>query len=149
VNFEIIHIHKNQIDQIKPLWEKLNSIHQNKSPYFKSHYESFTFEKRAEKFINTNDDHILIETAKTEGGICGYCISTINNNVGEIESLYVSEKMRSNGIGTILVNNSLEWMKKRACNKIQVSVSYGHESVFDFYQKFGLYPRLTYLQLNT
>ncbi len=38
--------------------------------------------------------------------------------------------------------------KENCCKQIVVSVASGHESVFEFYQKFNFYPKMTYLQLN-
>ncbi len=80
--------------------------------------------------------------------MCGYCISAITNETGEIESLYLTEDVRGKGLGETLCSCAVEWMKKRNCKKIQVSVSYGHEEVFGFYQKLGFYPRMTMLQLK-
>ena len=78
----------------------------------------------------------------------GYCISTVNHTVGEIDSLFVEEDYRRHGYGGMLVDHSLSWMKRKGCTTIRVAVADGHESVFGFYQQFGFYPRLTYLQLK-
>ena len=148
MSYEIIQIDKNQMEIIKPLWEELNKIHLQESPYFKNHYESFTFSKRTEKFYTVPKENIRIEIIKRDSCICGYCISTIIDEIGELDSIFISEKERGNGLGEILVKNTITWMKKRKCKKIQVSISYGHESVFSFYQKLGFYPKLTYLQIK-
>jgi ribosomal protein S18 acetylase RimI-like enzyme len=78
----------------------------------------------------------------------GYCIATINDSIGEIDSIFVESGFRKYGLGSSLVENSIQWLKTNNCKKIMVGVASGHESVFEFYQKFDFYPRMTYLQLK-
>ena len=42
----------NEIDLLKPLWEKLNQHHMEKTTIFKKHYEKFTFDERKRQLIN-------------------------------------------------------------------------------------------------
>jgi ribosomal protein S18 acetylase RimI-like enzyme len=136
-----------ELPKIKKLWEKLNAVHLSESRHFQEHYRTFTFEKRCEKFLEMSPENIRIEVATAdESEPVGYCISTFERHVGEIESLYLEPEIRKNGIGGRLVENAIAWLKANGCEKIQVSVAEGHESVFRFYEKFGFYPRLTILQ---
>lgn len=146
MSYTIRLLSKEALSLLKPLWEKLNEIHLHDSPHFKNFYEAFTFEKRIVSFDTIMPDNMLIQAVEHEGEICGYCISAVTNETGEIESLYLDEKARGKGLGETLCRNAIEWMKKRNCKKIQVSVSYGHEEVFGFYEKLGFYPRMTMLQ---
>lgn len=141
-------ISKTQLNLIKELWEKLNIIHLNDSNYFKDHYQTFTFEKRCEKFNLIDDNNIRIEIIEDRGKLLGYCISTIENGNGEIDSLFVEEQYRKYGYGSQLLENAVKWFKHNNCNKIVVSVAEGHESVFEFYKKHKFYPRFTYLYLK-
>jgi GNAT superfamily N-acetyltransferase len=143
-------IGKNQINRIKSLWNKLNEMHLKDSHYFKDHYKKFTFEERCKKFDEIEDNNIRIELIiDANEVIVGYCISTIDKSMGEIDSLFfIEENYRKYGYGSQLVENSINWLKSRNCNKIMVAVAEGHESVFGFYQKFGFYPRMTYLQMK-
>lgn len=148
MSYEIIRLDKKNLKRVESLWKKLNELHLQESPYFKEHYESFSFSERSKKLLSVPDDDLLIEIIRNDQKVCGYCISSIINKTGEIESLFILEEDRGNGLGEILVERSITWLKSRKCKKIQVSVSYGHESVFGFYKKFGLFPRLTYLQMK-
>ncbi len=148
MNYKFKNIKLEHLPIIKPLWEKLNDIHFNDANYFKEHYRKFTFEKRCEKLNKLDDDNIFLEIVETNNGsLIGYCISTVINSVGEIESVFVEEEHRKSGIGKQLINNSTRWLKNNNCSRIIVSVAEGHESIFSFYEGFGFYPRLTYLQL--
>lgn len=148
MSYTIRTLSKNDLALLKPLWEKLNEIHLHDSPHFKNFYEAFTFEQRIVSFDTIKADNLLIQIVEVDGKIFGYCISTITNETGEIESLYLEESVRGNGLGETLCRNAIEWMKKRSCKKFEVSVSYGHEGVFGFYEKLGFYPRMTMLQLK-
>ena len=48
-----------EIEIIKPLWEKLNLIHLDKSVYFKSKYEKFTFDKRMNSIYKKAEKGII------------------------------------------------------------------------------------------
>jgi len=148
VESKLLIVEKTQIARIKTLWEKLNEIHLKDSNYFKDHYLAFTFEQRCEKFNEIEDCNIRIELLLDNNKEVGYCISTIEKNIGEIDSLFIEEEYRHNGYGQSLVENSIKWLELNNCEKIVVSVAEGHESVFDFYKKFKFYPRMTYLQLK-
>lgn len=143
-----ITIEKTQLYQIKKLWEKLNEIHLNDSHYFKGHFKKHTFEERCEKFINISDDNIRIEVIIDGNEIKGYCISTIDKGIGEIDSIFIENKYQGFGYGNKLVENSVNWLKENNSKKIVVTVAEGHEKVFDFYKRFKFFPRLTYLEMQ-
>jgi ribosomal protein S18 acetylase RimI-like enzyme len=141
-------LNKNQIHNIQELWEKLNETHLIDSIHFKDHYKSFTFNQRCDKFNHIPEDNIRIEILQDKDIYVGYCISTIDNITGEIDSLFIEPNYRKYGFGSELVKNSMNWFKINKCRKIIVAVAAGHESVFAFYQKFNFYPRTTYLELK-
>ncbi len=137
-----------RINEIKPLWEKLNQIHLDDTIYFTEHYQNFTFEKRAGKWSGMEEDQLLILVAETENHeIIGYCISTIDGiKQGEIDSLFVEPEFRSQQIGRELVLRSLGWLHENECEPIRLAVSFGHEGVIEFYEKLGFFPRMTILE---
>ncbi len=90
-------------------------------------------------------DH-RIEVAKADVKIVGYCLTTINNGSAEIESIHIENSYRRKKIGENLIKNALKWINDKNISKIVVGVAAGNEEVFDFYKKFGFYPRTTILQ---
>ena len=144
--FEILS--KSRLPEIKPLWEKLNGMHGRESVYFKDFFAAFSFEKRISKFEETPEERIRVEVARTRDGACaGYCIATISpGQVGEIDSLFIEENYRGMGAGGALVRRGLKWMESRRCSRIVVGVAYGHESALPYYERFGFYPRVLYLE---
>ena len=66
--------------------------------------------------------------------------------MGEVESLFVEDAYRSEGIGTTLVIRGLAWMDHLGTVRKRVSVGEGNEAAWTFYRKFGFYPRMTVLE---
>lgn len=143
-------ISREELEIIRPLWVKLNEMHYGDSVYFKDHFASFTFEKRIVKFNACDQDSIMIQVAETAGRqTTGYCIVTVlGDNTGEIDSIFIDEGHRGNGIGDRLMRDSIAWLQSRGCEKIRVSVAHGHESVIPFYRKYGFFPRMTCLEMK-
>lgn len=139
---------KRDLATLKHLWQELNRIHLYDSVYFKEHFQAQTFEKRCADLLGLEEDAIRIEAITRDGQYLGYCVSTIVNGTGEIESLFVDEAIRGTGWGKRLVEHAIAWFDTCACSKIIVGVSHGHESVFKFYKRFGFDPRVTILQLQ-
>ena len=91
---EIIEIKKAEISILKGLWEELNSHHGEKSSHFKFYFKSFTFEKRIEKLLTK--EHLVIYAAEINSDLVGYCIATVNGNLGEVDSIFVKKEHRGN-----------------------------------------------------
>lgn len=94
MNISLVEKDINEIQLIKPLWEKLNLIHFNKSVYFKSKYEKFKFEKRIESINRISENgtvklDVILDNDTME--YVGYCLSLIEDNIGEIESIFIEK----------------------------------------------------------
>ena len=148
-DFTLREISINDINLIKELWEKLNQLHLNDSRFFKEHYKAFTFENRCTKFKGMNKENFRLEIVENKNlQVIGYCLSTIKEEIGEIDSLFIEDAYRKLGLGNLLINRSIKWLNNNNCLKILVAVADGHEEVFEFYMRTGFYPRLTYLELG-
>lgn len=138
-----------EIHIIKPLWEGLNRMHLADSPYFKDQYAAFTFEQRVADLAAKAAGGLRATVLEDGvGDAVGYCVSTVDGNSGEIDSLYLDERMRGRGWGKALVEDHLAWLRGKGAKKIKLAVSYGHDEVLEFYHKLGFYERLTYMELK-
>lgn len=144
----LIRIKKDNLSLIKQLWEKLRVIHLAESRYFTDRYRDMTFEKRCQKFELIDDNNLLMELIKEGDTTVGYCISSFQKGIGEIDSLFVEETQRNKGYGKELVYSAINWLNQKQCEKIILSVADGHESVLPFYEKMGFYPESILLQLK-
>ena len=135
------------LDSIEQLWQELLLFHAAKSEHFKKDYRAFKFETRKKDLLNKSKRGSLrVSLSKDEKNrIFGYCVSSIQDREGEIDSIFVSEDYRGKGIGSELIEDCMNWFKDNRVKRIKVGVAFGNESTFQFYKKFGLFPRVTYL----
>lgn len=131
-----------EIDIIKPLWEKLNLIHLDKSVNFKSKYENFTFYKRMESIYKKAEKGIIkLDVLLDNDGreYVGYCLSSIEDNLGEIESIFIEKKYRKQGLGDKLVQSALKWFELKEIENIEINVVYANDGVLPFYERHGFH----------
>jgi ribosomal protein S18 acetylase RimI-like enzyme len=138
------------LEIVKPLWERLRNHHASVSRYFSEQIMKNTFEERSSNILKKAEQGIInIIVAKDEetDEFIGYCIGTISKaNQGEVDSIYLLDQYRGNGIGDVLMTRTLEWFREQGVEDIGISVLYGNESVLQFYEKYGFYPRLYVLK---
>ncbi|ULO08536.1 GNAT family N-acetyltransferase [Paenibacillus sp. 19GGS1-52] len=139
------------LELIKTLWERLRDHHISLSTHFSEQIASNTFEKRSkdlrEKSIQGQVKIILAQESETKS-LIGYCISSIDKEgQGEIDSIYILDEFRGKGVGNILMERTLNWIKNQGIKNICISVLLGNEQAIKFYEKYGFYPR-TYLLKN-
>lgn len=139
-------IRLDQIILIKPLWEKLNEFHFRESVYFKDHYSTFTFEERIKDIAQRNACDVKISVIIEDGRKRGYCLSTVEGQNGEVDSLFIDDALRGRGLGRQIVDAHVAWMKAKGCKRIRLGVSYGNEAVLGFYHKAGFFERLTVME---
>ncbi|MFX1395209.1 MAG: GNAT family N-acetyltransferase [Promethearchaeota archaeon] len=140
INIERISI--SDIDLIKPLWEKLNNTHKQKSAYFSNYYSKFSFQERKQKLYKSPDTQFFIQIAKKKDKIIGYCISTVyDKEIGEIDSIYIEKNYRNKKIGKKFIKSSLAWFDSQGIRFKKILVAYGNESVLPFYEKYGFFPK--------
>lgn len=140
---------KELLNFVDPLWEKLNSHHLEKSINFKEKFKKFNFKMRKEVIDKKEESTFFIILAKDNDldKYIGYCMASVSqNNTGEIESIYVEPEYRGLQIGDTFMRKSLEWIKNNGGNKINIGVAAGNENAFNFYAKFGFYPKVTILE---
>ncbi len=143
---ELFDISYAEVEVIRELWEKNRQYHEKSSEYFKESYRSISFDQRIRAFSVFDKETMKITVAKSGDEYVGYCISTIIDGKGEVESLHVEEKSRGKGIGEKLVNKHLEWLKEKDCKVIGVTVSQENAPTIGFYKKLGFYPNTLYMQ---
>ena len=142
MNICIIEKNIKEIELIKPLWEQLNLVHYDKSIYFKNKYEKFTFDKRVKSIYEKSQKGTIkidmLWDNETENYV-GYCLSSIKDNIGEIESIYIKDDYRKFGLGGKLMESSLNWFESNGITNIQIGVAYANDEALPFYKRYGFY----------
>ncbi len=134
----------NDLDLIKPLWEKLNLHHIEISENFKNSILIRTWEFRKTVILNKSKDILLDYVIEETNSIIAYCISTIDKNdekTGEIDSLFVDKNFRNYGVGKTLMEKAIEWLIIKGTETQRLVVGAGNEDVLSFYKQFDFYPR--------
>lgn len=96
-------------------------------------------------FPNKGDplSYILIAEKTDTGEACGmalyfYNYSTFTGKRGiHLEDLYVSEKFRGSGLGTLLLETLKDICKTEGCTRLEWTVLDWNQKARDFYKKFG------------
>lgn len=148
-DFEFINGAIELLDDVKPLWERLSSHHEENSINFKEKFKKLTFENRINKLINDNNLKVNVDLIKdkTTGLYIGYCISTVNNSlVGELSSIYIEKEYRKVGLGHELITKSLAWQNDNNVKTKIIGVVAGNEKALGFYEKYGFCKRTIILE---
>ena len=139
--------------ELSATWLQLNEHHHAMAGMFRSHYEQMTFDDRKKYFENiAGKGSLRLDLAwypepGRSGGICVSSLSEDKN--GEIESIFLENAYRNQGIGSALIQRALAWMDECGATRKRVSVGDGNEGAWKFYEKFEFYPRMTVLEQKT
>lgn len=132
-SYRILLIEK--IDRVQPLWERQQEFHVSCTAHFAEDVRGRRFgERMAEVVGKARPDGLLVDVCYWGGGehdvakagraddaeaaqpdasaarAVGYCLSSVTaDGVGEIDSLYVLDEFRRQGIGSELVRRALAW----------------------------------------
>ncbi|WP_283408979.1 GNAT family N-acetyltransferase [Anoxynatronum buryatiense] len=124
---------------MKDVWERNRQFHEEMSRFFGHYYTSLVFEERMKPFSGFGENRIKITIAEEEEekSVIGYCLSTIDNHEGQMQTLHVLEDFRGNDIGKELMRRHLEWFETKGCTEISLVVSNENEKAIRFYENHG------------
>ncbi|WP_088226171.1 GNAT family N-acetyltransferase [Desulfosporosinus sp. FKB] len=137
------------LDKVGLLWKKLNIHHYTISTHFRDSMALMTFDQRKASWLSrteTGQLRIDIAVLREPEEPIGYCVTTIDNDIGEIESLFVDEAYRKMGLGTVLLERALNWLEQNSIPKKRLNVAVGNEQVLNFYRRFEFHPRAIILE---
>jgi [ribosomal protein S5]-alanine N-acetyltransferase len=141
---------REDLDLVRPLWQKLNDHHRDISTNFKDHFLTMTFEIRKEELQKKSGDgalHIVLARDRQTGQYVGFSLASLNaEKLGELESIYVEKDYRGTDIGDGLITRVLAWLDQMGAQRITLAVAEGNENVFNFYRRYRFYPRVTILE---
>ena len=73
------------------------------------------------------------------GNYIGYCLSSIEDTFGEIESIYIENQYCKLRLGDKLMKNALNWFESNAVTNIEISVVYANDEALPFYEHYGFH----------
>lgn len=129
------------LDRVGPLWERLNAHHALVSPHFAPFFRSRDFAWRR---ATLHEGELLVVLAVSEGEDVGYVLASRKGEMGEVESLFVAEGHRDQGLGGALLDEALVWVE--GCERVRIGVAAGNEEALRLYGRRGFVPRVTILE---
>jgi ribosomal protein S18 acetylase RimI-like enzyme len=147
VSARIIDIPRSEISRIAGLWELNRRHHEEITPCFKEKYRGKGFEERMAGLTDCPDEDLRISLVEEDGRAVGYCLSRIDGDQGELETLHVEAAARGKGYGKALIMRHIDWMKARGCRTIGVTVLADNVETVEVYKRLGFHPNTMYMEL--
>jgi GNAT superfamily N-acetyltransferase len=126
------------IDIIEPLWIQLNEMHREFDKTAGQNVRTTAWPERRRQLLDKSAFKTSIELLYENGELAGYCYSTISENgTGEIEALFIEEKLRYKGYGKLFVESALCFFERNKTRDIKIWVHPENTHAADFYRRFG------------
>ena len=138
------------IDTIADMWKEFMKEHremgikwkEDRIPDFKDNVSEMvrSFHSRSVRSRNS-----LLLVLEDEGKVHGFMLSAIRKNIpifkggplGSIDSLYIREPYRGNGISSRMFKETMKWFKEKGVSAISIRVMCCNEHAFEVYEKWG------------
>ena len=104
-NIEYKRLKDDQVSSLKDLWLKLNAYHVPIVPTFKERFCNVSFEDHFHSLLKS--DLLFAYTANKDNQIIGFILVFANDGTAEIDSIFIDEAYRHQGIGTKLMKYAL------------------------------------------
>lgn len=126
-----------------PLWELFISNQAQKAGTMAVGVEAYLRSLRDGGLLSkTRDGKLQVQLVWVEEQEepVGFCITSLTQEqVGEVEALFVLERYRGNQLGGQLFQNALAWMEQAGAVEQRLVVAVGNEAVLGFYEKYGFF----------
>jgi ribosomal protein S18 acetylase RimI-like enzyme len=92
--------------------------------------------------------------AEADGRLCGYLVAVFmlslehGGLMAEIDEVFVSQEMRSAGLGSMLVTTAERDLLERGLRRLQLQLGADNERARIFYERHGFRPRAGYELLD-
>jgi ribosomal protein S18 acetylase RimI-like enzyme len=135
------------LDRIEPLWSQLRQHHADLSTIWRSSLLDSSFDKRRAQLLAKVTEGLLVVLASSDGVAIGYCVSSIEQGVGQVNSIYVTDTYRRRGVGQMMMASTLAWFQDHEVKSIFVDVMDGNDAAEAFYIQHGFRRRSVRLQM--
>ncbi|NLI73799.1 MAG: GNAT family N-acetyltransferase [Euryarchaeota archaeon] len=129
------------LDSIKDMWSKLTMDASKHSTHFSSYFHNKRWDERKSELLRkASRGPFRVDLATFGKNKMGFCISSIIDGAGEVESLFVEECSRGRRVGEALLNQSIDWMRENNARTMALFTVYGNDDVLKFYAKQDFRP---------
>jgi GNAT superfamily N-acetyltransferase len=134
------------VDRIEPLWWQLRQHHADLQTIWRATILDSSFDARKTRLLAKATQGMFVVIASSGDNDVGYCVSSINNEVGEVESIFVADAYRRHGVGHVMMARTMDWFNEKTVKTIVVDILDGNEAAQAFYAPYGFRPRAVRLQ---
>ena len=129
------------LDSVRDMWSKLTKDAARHSAHFHDYFHEKSWDERRTELLNkASRGPFHVDVAMFGGQEMGFCISSVIDGAGEVESLFVEETSRGRRVGEMLLRRSVDWMRSNGARTMAVFTVYGNDDVLRFYAKHGFRP---------
>ncbi len=139
-----------ELDRLSELWLALLAHHSDAGPRF-APAPGAAAQCRSELARRLSQPDTFFQVAALPGPgsgpvpLAGFCLARIlrrpplfrETQRGEIESLFVADSARRRGVGTLLVEGALAWMRERGIARVELAVDASNPSGRAFWERLG------------
>jgi len=135
--------------RIQPLWAELRLHHAAMGHLWRDEFLASDFDKRCAGLLAKSKGggiQVLLAVHRASGEV-GYCVSTVDSERhGEIDSLFVLDAFRRQGIARTMLTSAMCWLTDRDAKPIRVSILAGNDEAVKLYEQLGFQPRTLWMQ---
>jgi ribosomal protein S18 acetylase RimI-like enzyme len=140
---------KEEMGSVLSLMMQLSDYHKKIDPkYYKSGKERKERDKkRLIEYFSKKRKNRKILVAKVKNKVVGFLIGGVEksppyckeNKIGVIHRAYIKENFRRRGIGKLLVEELLNWFRKRKIKFVEVEVDSRNKIGIEAHEKYGFF----------
>ncbi len=137
------------------MWRELMDLHVELDPRFALAGHA---DKRFKSYVDTamSRKDYRVRLAELEGRPAGFSVACVLPNspvyetrwIGYINDLCVTRSMRRMGVGRLLVNDAVSWLRKNGAESVEVYVADHNREALAFWHGMGGQPYLHRLSLD-
>ena len=140
----------NDTDSVYSLLCIIANLHKNGRPdMFPDLISKYTPQEVYER-LSKDENGVFV--AEQDGRVVGYVFCDIikegNGLTLYIDDLCVDPKVRSRGIGRMLIDRAKEYAKEKNCGFLMLNVWEFNENAVAFYEKYGFSTRTRHMELK-
>lgn len=130
-----------QLGALKELLQELAAFHNQVATSFAGDYPLFPLDEQiANMAEEMREDRALVAVLEEDDRLVGFAKASFMDRHGEIDYLYVREHLRGTGLGRLLMDHMLAYLKANGVEFIEVRVVDGNPAR-GFYEEYGFRVR--------
>lgn len=148
-DFAVREARRQDAGAVAALWKQMMDFHGEQDARFRFRGDAVReFERHFHDTLHSRDAHLSV--ADAGGQVIGYVLGEIHarkplypvGRYGFVSDISVSEEWRRRGVGRAMVNDLMEWFRRRGVTAVELFVAEANPVSSAFWQEMGFAPFL-------